>query len=318
MRVSANRKERVMDHYPFGGRLPIALTPPERDGLEEEGRNHWSLIDYSRPVAILSNYICGYCGLDMRGSFSSFLCGTLEHVVPRYARELGFDSMWIENDANTILACRSCNTSVANPREVKGYLRSVVPEAFPLELLRSHINDPTFLIRSKAFEGFMNVRDTCYDLKRLIVERKRIVRQQEFESLKCGRQSGNATADRKWDIAGRTQHNCALCTHSLRSNLDNWLSSEVEHLVPRGSVKRNGYAEELIESPGNLVIACGMCNRFAQDKQVEELLDSLEVPRNAGDFDDVVREFIELKRTLVRDKRRKYMRFYNRRVRKYD
>lgn len=315
MRLSLNRTERITDQYPFGGRLPIVLAHPERDGLPEEGKNHWALLDYLRPIGQLCQFKCAYCGLDGQSAFWAFLAGSAEHVVSRVAIQMGIDSRWVLNDSNTVWACNACNSTVANVRAVREFLESVDPPEFPGEFLQKHVDDPDFLLASGEFEPFMRIRDEVFDLKKQFIEKRRAARLQEFEGLRSGRSSGNAKADRRWRLASRTKHNCAICGRHLAECLDTWSQATEEHLVPKIAIANLRYPAELVLSDRNTVVSCRMCNTFANDGEVRSLLATLPLPIDEFDFDEHIECMLEAKRDLVRKKLLRYRSFYNRRVR---
>lgn len=295
----------------------MIIRHPREDTEEGEPVHRGSLTDYARPISAACDYRCSYCGRDMASTLTDFLCGHLEHVVPRYAkRDPGFDRLWVENDCNLVLACSACNCSLTNPVDVKEFLGSVQVPEFPLEFLERHINDPEYLVRSGEFEPFMVIRDRIYDLKEAFVQKRRAAKLVEFEALKAGRSSGKAALDRKWRVAGRTGYRCAYCGRLVSESLNDWLITDLEHVVPRATVRERAYPHDLVEGEDYQVVACHACNIFAHDKRIEDVLSLFEPPVNAGQFRVIFEAVFKRKLEIVREKLLEYTQFFNRRVRR--
>lgn len=305
---------RVFDRYPWSGRIPLIIQLP---GEENEDIRRGSLTDYARPISIACGYICAYCNRDMAGSLGDFLSGHLEHVVPRYSKKaMGFDRRWIENDCNLVLACSACNMAIIDPLEIRQYLESVEVPDFPYVFLEEHIDDPEYLLRSGRFEHFMRVRDRVYDLKKAHIQRRRLEKYHEFESLKAGQSSGKETLDRKWRIARRSRYRCAYCGRLFSDNLDDWLLVDLEHVVPRDSIKKRSYPSELVEDENFHRVTCHTCNTFANDYRINEVLSKFETPTNTRQFNIIFNAVFNKKFEIVNEKLREYTQFFNNKVRR--
>jgi hypothetical protein len=54
---------------------------------------------------------CAYCGMDLAGTYQAWLTMALDHVVPTGAgKALGIPDDWVQDAANRVLACTTCNT----------------------------------------------------------------------------------------------------------------------------------------------------------------------------------------------------------------
>lgn len=315
MKSGNEKRKRIFDRYPYRGRIPFVTTDPQTDDSEEESKYRWSLLDYARPTALLCRYRCAYCDRDMSSSFANFLSGQIEHVVPYCSvKNLGYDMRWVANDSNIILACSSCNTMVSNPKSVSEYLEAQKPPDFPIDFLRKNFNRPEFMLNSGRFEEFMIQRDMVYDLKLAHIARSRAKKLKEFKRLLSGTPSGSGAAVQKWNIGSKTGNHCVYCGRDLSTDIDSWLLSQIEHVVPRIAIREFSYPEYLVESNRNLRLACGICNNFAGDQRIIILLSSIGPLKCELDFDDVFEDVLETKRNIVREKRRRYRSFFRRYV----
>ena len=86
------------DRYPGGGRVPI-----------ERARGDLARRGYARNILEWCAFRCAYCGLDM-SRFEGWLLLSVDHVVPQNTTVFnGYPREWVQNPANTVAACRTCN-----------------------------------------------------------------------------------------------------------------------------------------------------------------------------------------------------------------
>jgi HNH endonuclease len=84
--------------------LPRTITPGRAlgDGTARHG--------YGPPVFDRDGYACVYCGLDMLASYQAWLQLSVDHVIPQHMiKRHGYRKDWIEDLANLVTCCRSCN-----------------------------------------------------------------------------------------------------------------------------------------------------------------------------------------------------------------
>jgi len=79
----------------------ITNPPVTGDGTARHG--------YGVPVFEQCGYACVYCGLDMLTTYEAWLQLSVDHVVPRQMIAAGYPKLWIEDMANLVTCCRSCN-----------------------------------------------------------------------------------------------------------------------------------------------------------------------------------------------------------------
>lgn len=64
---------------------------------------------YGVPVFQRDGYACVYCEFDMLASYRAWLELSVDHVVPHQMINHGYREEWIEDRANFVTCCRSCN-----------------------------------------------------------------------------------------------------------------------------------------------------------------------------------------------------------------
>lgn len=88
------------DAYEGGGRQLMGVP---RFGAGSSRR------DYGVPVFEQCGWTCVYCGVDLGGTYETWLGLSVDHVVPQSLVKAGFPSDWIEDLANKVTCCRHCN-----------------------------------------------------------------------------------------------------------------------------------------------------------------------------------------------------------------
>jgi hypothetical protein len=86
-------------HKPLLRKLNGAPAPG--DGTARHG--------YGIPVFERCGYACAYCGLDMLASYEAWLQLSIDHVIPHQMIRRDYSKEWIEDLANLVTCCRSCN-----------------------------------------------------------------------------------------------------------------------------------------------------------------------------------------------------------------
>jgi hypothetical protein len=84
--------------------LPRTITPVRAlgDGTARHG--------YGPPVFERDGYVCVYCGLNMLASYEGWLQLSVDHVIPQQMiKRNDYRKDWIEDLANLVTCCRSCN-----------------------------------------------------------------------------------------------------------------------------------------------------------------------------------------------------------------
>lgn len=55
---------------------------------------------------------------------------------------------------------------------------------------------------------------------------------------------------------------------ALSEPYEAWLDVSIDHVIPRGTVKRLGYPQDWVEDIANLVTSCRACNEFLNGYRV--------------------------------------------------
>jgi hypothetical protein len=95
----------ILSHTGTDGVLPLPRSAQGRakwgDGTARGG--------YGVQVFARDNYRCRYCGYDMGSTYRGWLQLSVDHVVPAHMAKLGYAKDLIEDMANLVTCCRSCN-----------------------------------------------------------------------------------------------------------------------------------------------------------------------------------------------------------------
>lgn len=98
---------------------------------------------------------------------------------------------------------------------------------------------------------------------------------------------------------------CAYCGRDLHSAYEDWLDTEVDHVIPSTTIKSLGYPKSWVGDFANLVICCSACNAFTNRFPVNE-----PVPATVDEFlklrDDVFRRKREHALSRHREERKYY------------
>jgi hypothetical protein len=86
------------DWYPHGGNEPIGIP---------QGSS--SRRDYGPPTFKACGYFCVYCGMDLNKDYQSWLCISVDHVVPKRVAWYNVHQDWIMDGINLVTCCRACN-----------------------------------------------------------------------------------------------------------------------------------------------------------------------------------------------------------------
>ena len=102
--------------YEHGGRQRLG-RPRQGDVTARHG--------YGPPVFEQCGYACVYCGLDMRSTFEGWLQLSVDHVIPRQMKNLGYPADLVEDITNIVTCCRACNDfgnryTVSTPAPAEG------------------------------------------------------------------------------------------------------------------------------------------------------------------------------------------------------
>jgi HNH endonuclease len=104
---------------------------------------------------------CAYCGRDFSNSYEDWLDLSVDHVVPRNAKDAGIPPEWIEDLHNHVPCCRACNEF--------------------LNGFRVTVDVPTDIV------GFLALRDSVLDAKRVRALERHTAEREKFEAWQRGR-----------------------------------------------------------------------------------------------------------------------------------
>jgi hypothetical protein len=139
-----------------GDAEPVWLgRPSQGDGTCRGG--------YGLPVVERHGTRCAYCDRDLAASYQDCLDLSVDHVVPRNAKDVGIPIDWIQDLINHVPSCRACNEFL------NGY--------------RVTVRVPDDIV------GFIELRDAVLAAKRTHAVERRRVEREKFEAWERARRS---------------------------------------------------------------------------------------------------------------------------------
>ena len=90
------------------GAVGIPPLPRQREGRPRQA-DGTARHGYGLEVFERDRYRCRYCGLDMRSTYQAWLQLSVDHVVPAQMARRGYPKDLIEDKANLVTCCRTCN-----------------------------------------------------------------------------------------------------------------------------------------------------------------------------------------------------------------